>query len=355
MSIWKRYFFKEYFITVFSFLLGIYALYVLVDVMAHLKSVANKHTTFQTWVEFYLATFSKRLDVLLSFSCLIGAIRTLTQLQSRGELVALLASGISKKTLLTPFLIVSMCCSLLLYANYQWALPSAIPKIESIVETRFGKDELEKEKTTLNEVMLSDGSKIIYSSYHPEKKLFSNVFWVRSVDSIFHIKTLSLEGKTPVGKWVDHIVRSSTGTLENILSQESYEFTEMLFTLESLKNSMIPANEQSLIQLFRESILYHNSSSPKAAEITTMLFYKLTLPLMCILAFIAPAPFCLRFSRSMPILMIYLIAIASLFCYGLVLQSFFVLGKNQVIAPILAIGLPWAAVGYFFGKKYVEI
>ncbi|MDB6082098.1 MAG: hypothetical protein JWO53_1370 [Chlamydiia bacterium] len=352
MSIWKRYFYREFIVAILAFLFGIYALYILIDVMAHLKNVTDKHSTLSMWVEFYLATFSKRLDVLLPFSILLATVRTLCSLQSRGELVAMLASGISKKTLLSPFLVVSACCSLLVYANYEWALPSAIPKIVNLVETRFGKESLENEAKDLNEVMLNDGSKIIYSKYNSETKLFSNVFWIQSTDSIFHIKTLSLNSKIPTGKWVDHIARTASGALENAQSQELHEFTEMNFTLESLKNSVTPPNEQSLLQLLKQTYLYSSSCSPKGSEITATFLYKLTLPLMCLLAFIAPAPFCMRFSRSMPILMIYLIAIAALFCYGLVLQSAFSLGKSQVITPYLSIGLPWCIAAYFFGRKY---
>lgn len=355
MSIWKRYFYKEFITTIVFILLSIYALYVLVDIMAHLKVATATKSSYLTWIEYYLSTFSKRLDILIPFSILIATIRSLYSLQQRGELVAMLASGISRKELLKPFLIVACSCSLLLYANYEWVLPSAISRISTISETRFGKEELEKHTQAPREVMLEDGSKLIYASYRRKDKEFQDVFWIRSVDIMFHMKTLSLNTLPPVGKWVDEIVRNQSGLLESIKYSETYTFDNMHLNIHALKNSVIPPQEQSLLELAKQSLLYFDSTSARASEIKSYLFYRLTLPWMCLLAFIAPAPFCMRFTRTMPILMTYLVAIAGLFCMSLVLQTALSIGKNQLVAPYIAIAIPWLFVSYFFGKRYLQL
>ena len=339
----------------FLFLLFcIYGLYILVDIMAHLKTVTDSKSSIIAWIEYYLATFSKRLDILLPFSILIASIRTLLTFQLRGELVAMLASGISKKELLKPFLIVASSCSLLLYANYEWIFPSAVSKIAIIQETRFGKDDLEKKIEAPKEVMLNDGTKLIYGIYKRKNKEFENVFWICSADKIFHMKTLSvLPDSPPKGFWVDHIERSKEGLLEVIESHQTQEFPTMQFDKAALKYSVIPASEQSLFELLYQSWLYLDSSSSKASEIKSYFFLRLTLPLLCILAFIAPAPFCMRFTRHMPILMIYLLAVASLFCLSLLFQAALSLGKNQLIPSYLTQTIPWGCLGYFFGKRYL--
>jgi lipopolysaccharide export system permease protein len=311
--------------------------------MAHLGSMTLSFASLQGWFEYYLATFAKRLDILLPFSILIATIRTLMNLQQRGELVAMLASGISKKTLLTPFLVVAVSSMIILYANYQWFMPEALQHIETF------KDDVEKSEP--KEIMLSDGSKLIYSSYDRKTKTFQDIFWIRSADELFHMKSLDASSTPPQGAWVDHVKRSSSGQLVKVFSKESAPLTELHFDSKTLKNSVIPINEQSLSQLAYQAILYFNSTSTKASEISATLCYKLTFPFMALLAFLAPAPFCLRFTRSTPLLMIYLIAISGLFSFNVLLQAAFVLGKSGVVAPYLAVGIPWAAVFYFLKRN----
>jgi lipopolysaccharide export LptBFGC system permease protein LptF len=179
LTTWQRYFYKEFVITALVILFGAYGLYIMVDMMSHLKSVAQKYMSWTTSFEYYTATFSKRLDILVPFSLLVAAIRTLFYFQQRGELVALLTSGISRKALLGPFLNIAMCATVLLYVNYQWLLPQALPRIIAIYESRFGQEAPTEPTAALHEVVLSDGSKLIYSNYDWNSQEFHNVFWIR--------------------------------------------------------------------------------------------------------------------------------------------------------------------------------
>src|SRR6185295_9976770 len=148
------------------------------------------------------------------------------------------------------------------------------------------------------EVMLDDGSKIIYTRYLPKEEIVEDLFWVRSPDEIYHAKRLLLaeaqltEG-FPTGKWVDAMKRNSTGALEKVASYESFTFHGMHFNKSSLKSSLIPPKEQSLLQLMKQSLLLATSTSTKASETISVLIYRLTTPWMCLLALIACAPFCL--------------------------------------------------------------
>ena len=355
MSIWKSYFYKVFLQTVLFILLSIYGLYILVDIMSHLKVATSTKDAWPIWIEYYLATFSKRLDILIPFSILLATIRTLLNFQGRGEFVAMLASGVSKQELLKPFFYIVLAFTSIVYLNYELVLPSATSRMVIISETRFGKDQIEKVLAAPKEVMLKDGSKIIYGSYKRKEKEFEDLFWIRSVDHIIHMKTLSIAQEIPQGKWVDIIERSKNGLLEVTKSVPEESFQEMHFDKQALKNSLIPPSEQSPSELFYQSWLYLGSSSPKACEIKAFFLYRLTFPLLCILAFIAPAPYCMRFQRHMPILMIYLVAVAGLFSASVLFQACLSLGKNQLIAPYLAIGVPWILLGTFFGRRYQSL
>lgn len=352
---WARYFFKEYLRSLVFILAIVYALYVLIDTMSHLKNFTEGKGGITVWIEYYFYTLSKRFDVLLPFALLLATIRCLCNFQQRGELVALLASGIALRTLLRPFLCVAIGCTLLLYMNYEWFLPSALPKIEAFTESSFGKSKTDKEKPAPKEIMLQDGSKIIYTQYNPKTKEFNDLFWVRSTDCIFHIKTLTLTSSSPIGTWVDTIERNKDNILEKKASFESFEFKDMHFDEHSLKNSIIPPKEQSLSQLFVEFPLYFSSFSHKAGEIKASLYSKISFPWLCLIALMAPAPFCLRFTRNHPLLIIYLASLALLFCLNVLFESSSAFAKSQVISPAITIFVPWIVTLFFFTKRYRAI
>jgi lipopolysaccharide export system permease protein len=194
---------------------------------------------------------------------------------------------------------------------------------------------------------------MIYRSYNPIQKEFQDVFWIASLDMVYHMKVLSFDFLPPTAKFVDMISRDQKGQLQRAASWKEVQLRQMQFDEESLKNSITPIQEQSLSQLFSQMLLYSGSSSDKANELRNNFYYKCSFPLICILAFIAVCPYCVSFSRSgMPILMIYLVSISGLFCFFLLLQVAFVLGKSQVITPWIATLVPWVLAFFFLGKKY---
>jgi lipopolysaccharide export system permease protein len=354
MPIWKRYFYKEYLSSILFILLAIYGLYITVDAMVHLDLIAA-NPSLKYWSAYYFASFSKRLDVLVPFAILLATIRTLTNMQSRGELVAMLVGGVSRKALLGPFCMIACCFTLLLYINYQWFLPDAVHTIEALELVKPHKAEKSSERCGPKEIMLEDGSKIVYASFSPEERTFCDLFWIASANKLFYMKSLSLKEKTPVGYWVEHILRAQSGSLEKIASFEKFEFKKMIISEEALKNSVTPTNELSLGALARQASIYFKSSAPKAAEIKTYLLHHLTFPWMCLLVCMVPAPFCLRFSRQEPLFIIYLLAIAALFAQNLIIQGALVLGKYGAVPAPLAMSFPWIVACSIFGKKYVDL
>ena len=353
ICLWKRYFYKEIAKTYCFILFCFYFLYVSLDLMAHIKDLHSSGVSLQTLSTYYLCIFSKRLDILLPFTILVGTIRLLLNFQSKNEFVALLTSGISNKKLLQPFLVAASLASLALYANFEFILPKALPQAIFIQESHFGKSAVQELEVPFREVMLKDGSRMIYRTYNPSVKEFQDVFWVASLDMIYHMKQLSFDPLPPTAKFVDMISRDQNGFLQKTASWKLIQMRQMQFDVESLKNSITPIPEQSMTQLFSQMLLYSNSSSDRANEIRNNFYYKCSFPLICILAFVAVCPYCMCFSRSgLPTLMIYLVSISGLFCFFLLLQVAFVLGKSQIITPWLATLVPWTLAFLFLGKKY---
>lgn len=350
LKIWQRYFASLFAVTTLTILGAIFVLYIVIDAMAHVKGITREFGSFSNAFLYYFSTLSKRLNALLPFALLISTIRCLYRFQQRGEFVALLSSGTSKRKILQPFLTITLIFTALLFCNAQFFLPRACRFID-----RF---EQKGVKITTafqpREAMLHDGSKIVYSDYDPKEETLYDLFWIRSIDELYHLKSLSLSTTPPVGKWVDEIRRNNEGALEKVSSQKSMEMKEMDFSEQALKDSLIPAEEQSITLLLKQSLLYIRSSSMKATELTSFLLYRLTSPLLTLLVFLTIAPFCLNFRRY-SLMMLYLFSIAGLFCLHIILQTCFILAKSQVISPFFAIFLPWVALFYYCIKRYRSV
>ena len=353
MKIWQRYFYKEIITTFVLLLFSFYSLYVILDVMAHMKDIREGHTSIRTWIVFYLCTFSRRLDVLLPFVVLIGTIRVLLYFRSQNTLVSLLTGGLSLRQLLKPFLVVSLAISAILYVNFQWILPTAQPKAQFIQENSFSKKSFSDDQTTFRECVLQDGSKILYRAYDPTSKSFYDVFWVSSIDKIYHMKCLACYLQVPYGKMVDLIVRLPNGRMQKSESFVERSFPEMNFDEEALKRSIISPKDQSLSQLFSQ-VLHLDMSTERNHEALTHFAFKMTYPFLILVAFMAIPPFCIRFTRTNAPFMIYLIAISSLFCFLLLLQVFFVLAKTHTVPVSIAFTVPWLLVFFVTGRRYVR-
>lgn len=354
MRLWQRYFYKEIWTTFCFLLFAFYGLYIVLDLMAHMKDIREGHTAFKTWLTFYLCTFSRRLDVLVPFVILIGTIRVLLYFRAQNILVILLTGGLSFRKLMQPFLLSCACVGAILYINYQWILPYAQPRAQFIQENSFSKKASSQESANFRECTLLDGSKILYRAYDPNSKSFYDVFWVASIDKIYHMKSLSCYLEVPYGKMVDLIIRLPNGTMQKESSCLERSFTEMHFDEEALTRSITSPKDQSLSQLLLQ-VIQSDSASERAHEALAHLAFKLSYPLLILLAFIAVAPFCIGFTRTSSSFMIYLLGISTLFCYLLLLQVCFVLAKSHTVSIFAAFAIPWTASFLFAGRRYVYV
>jgi len=351
IKIWQRYFYSEIIKTFISLLAIFYALYITIDLMTHLKDLREGQTSFGTWVVFYACTFSRRFDVLVPFVILIGSIRVLLHFQSHHVFSSLLCAGMSLKNLYRPFLLTTSIFSLLMYANYEWILPKALPRALFIQENNFTKKSFIEKKTPFHECTLKDGSRVFYRTYNPSLNELYDVLWVSSLDKVYHIKKLSKIDSVPSGTFVDEIVRNDDGYLQRNKSFETRDFSELNVTTSALQTSVMQARDQSLSQLAQQFQRYDRHSD-KCLDIRANLIYKCTFPLMTLIAFLAVAPFCLRFTRSNAPLMIYLIGISSLFCFLLLLQVAFVFAKSFSLGPWLLF-IVWLTAFYAVSRRHV--
>jgi lipopolysaccharide export system permease protein len=352
-TIWERYFLRETAKIFIFFLVGFYGLYVLIDYSTHAASFKNYHFSFLDIVKFYAFEFVTRMDVLIPFAFLIACVKTLCSLNTHNELVALMASGIKLKRLLFPFIAFSLALTALIYFNAEVLQPMALKHNTKLDHSRAKAKQ--KKNHSIQQIMLADSSAFIFKEYDSSSKEFFDAYWVRSIDDIYRIGHLSPYTQEPIGRLVDHLQRDAEGFLVVTESFPQKTFPDMHFNKEQLLKSVIQPDGQSLSALFAKLPSHENELSEKEAFLMTKFYYKLAIPWLCLLAVLASAPFCIRFSRTLPVFFIYALSIFGLVAFYLVMQATVVLGERQMVNPALAIGIPFTCFFAFFGWRFLRL
>ena len=357
IKIWERYFLTEIFKYFFFFLFIFYGLYVLIDYSSHASSFHYSHSHFKPYdiAVYYLCEFIERMEVLIPFGLLLATIRTLTNLNTHNELVALMASGVKIRTLLRPFIFVGLAMVLLMYINAQFWMPYALQKINHIDQKHRSQKNKSNQTLAVQNLVLKDKTSVIFQNYDSLEMKLIDAYWVRNINDIYRIKYLHPYNEVPTGHLVDHLQRKPGGELTIVASFDNKEFPEMRFHKRDLFQSIIDPNDESLTDLWRKLPQGSSITSEKESEIISVFYHKMIMPWLCLLAVIGPAPFCTRFNRNMPLFFIYALSIFGLVAVYLILDATLILGKRQIAEPWLAILMPFFACVGAVSYKYVRI
>lgn len=356
LKIWQRYFVKEVFKTASLFLICFFGLYVLIDYATHASSFHRGGSfSWNMIIFYYLLEFVRHLEILLPFALVLATVKTLTGLNTHNELVALMASGVRLKTLLRPFIFLAITATLLLYLNTQIFVPQAMRQLKHLNEARSLTKDRNRDIQRVNSLVLEDGSTVLYQRYDSTQKTFFDAYWIRSLNEIYRIKILSPYSTVPTGHFVDVLARDDQGNLVVSASHKEQAFPGMKFNKQTLFESMTLPEEQSYTDLWNKIPSLDIIKSEKQAQLVTSFYFKLAMPWLSVLAVLAVAPFCVRFSRHQPLFYIYAFSIFGIIAFQIVMDSAMVLGERQVIIPHLAIWLPFFAIASFFGYRYARI
>lgn len=353
-TIWERYFLRELIKIFCLFLFCFYGIYVLVDYANHSHSFQNYRLASLDIVVFYAYEFITRMDVLVPFAVLIASIKTLCMLNTDNELVALMAGGIKLRRILLPFIAFGLFFTGILYINTEFLHPKIIKYRQFYDQSRTEAKQKKHKQIFVQQLPLEDGSSIIFQSYNGNSESFRDAYWVRSINDIYRIDSLSLRTPVPIGTHVEHLQRNDKGELILVEFFSEHPFSDMHLNKKTLVDTVTTPSSQS-ISVLKEKLPSHGEIlSEKEAQLITTFYYKLAIPWVCLLAIIAPAPFCIRFSRTLPVFFIYALSIFGLFFFYLVMDSATILAERQALSPALAIWVPFCCFFGFFGYRFMR-
>jgi lipopolysaccharide export system permease protein len=354
-TIWERYFLREMSKVFVLFLFGFYGLYALIDYSNHSGSFQNYRFTFWNILTFYGYEFVTRMDVLVPFAILIACIKTLCTLNTNNELVAFMASGIKLKRLLLPFIAFGLFFTFAIYFNTEVLQPRALKFHKHLDHTRAKEKQKKNHHPHIQQLPLEDGSSIVFQNYEDVAERFFDAYWIRSIDDIYRIRYLYPHRDVPSGSFVEHLQRDDRGDLTITETFTEILFPAMLINAKTLVESVTSPEALSLSALHEKLSGQSELFSEKEARLLTTYYYKLAMPWLCLLAIIAPIPFCTRFSRTLPVFFIYALSIFGLVAFYLVMDAGVVLGERQSISPALAIWVPFSAFFAFFGYRFARL
>lgn len=336
MKIWMRHLFSQLIQTFLFFLISLFALYVIVDLSVHGIRFFSKSAPADIAL-YYFYTLSTLLDLFLSLSFLLAVMRVLFALNTGRELVALQMAGLSKQKLLLPFFLCAAILSPICYMNSQWISPHAQEWTDGFKLSHKPK----KHRSTNIHVYsspLEDGSELVYQRFDPDKKELFDVFWIRTPQDIWHMKTLQIEKLQ--GLYVNHFTRNGAKQFEKSESFAKREFPDLPWDENTLRHRFVAVENRPLSTLCAQAL----TDSTERASLFSHLYYKIFVPLLPFLILFAIGPLSLRFSRSQSLFLIAAFAIFGLIAFKIILDGMLILGENQVLPAILAIGGPIALV-----------
>lgn len=348
MNIWERYFLKEIIRTTCMILLAFFLLYIMIDYSNRSAHWSLSNVSIAGLTSYYILIFFKNIEILLPFALLLASIKTLCALNVNHELIALLASGIPMRRLLRPFILVGLLCTGLMYLHFEAVVPRTLYRIQQFEEQTLKITRKSKSLDPIQNCTLPDGSVVLYQSCDPTQGSLFDVYWIRSFDEVMRIKYLYPYKKEPVGQFVDQFSRNQDGVLVKTHSFDSKVLSEMVFDEELLLTTLRSHDELSLSQLW-DRISVQNTA------MSTWFWKRMLIPWLCLLAIIAPASYCLTFTRQLRVLYIYIVALIGLISLQLMLNAGTIMAQASVLPPLIALGLPFLLCYGYFGWKFARL
>jgi lipopolysaccharide export system permease protein len=339
----------------FFFLFAFYFLYAVMDYSTHMQDfIKDKEIQLANLCLYYVYQFIKRADLLIPLALLVSTIKVLSTLNANRELVALRVAGLKLHRLMRPFFILAAAGTLFNLAAAEFFLPVSLSYIDKFNHAHFRHSHRGHRREPIHVIHLKDNSKLIYQSYDESKNVFFDLFWVRSSDDIWRIKSLDPNPHQPKGQFIDHLKRNEDGIFEKTESFENRVFKEIKWDPDRPPKGFVPMENRSISDLCR--LLFHKktTTSYEKAQVATQLYFKLIISLLPFLVVLGAAPFCIPYSRGLPVFLIYAVALFGYITFFTGMDAMTILGGNQVLSPFLAIFAPFALCTFLASWKFTK-
>jgi lipopolysaccharide export system permease protein len=263
--------------------------------------------------------------------------------------------GLNRRELLRPFFIMAFLITCSLFLNFEYLTPKSLVYLQHFENQYFRRKKPKKYITpSAYALAIDNGGKLLFSTYDAQTNSFHDVYYIKTHDDIWKMKHLYIQEGSSQGHYIDHLVRDENNQLVKENSYTTYFFPELLIDFSFKKKGDLPFEHRSLSSLYSmmqySTPLYQGHTS----KVQTQFFFKMLMPFASFLVVIACAPFCIIFSRKLPIFMIYAMSVFGIITFFTLMDAAVILGEHHLFPPLLTIATPFVLSFAGFGLKFIK-
>lgn len=323
-----RLFWREMLQLFFFTLICFFALFVLIDYSSRAHGLPLKGLQ---WPLYYGALLVARLDLLVPFGLGIAAIRTVCLATQRYQITAMMASGRSLQSLLAPCVGIGLLFTGLLYCVDVGVWSVSAKNVRRVEDQRVHNKVRREGGQRVHALELDDGSLLLYRAYMASEERLQDVYWVLSMDALYRMDFLDIGKGVTQGQEVSYWQRDTQGQFIETEYASYRSFPSMQLDEALLNQVRTLPIDRSLQELWQTLPSQEGPKTQESSRIEAALYRRLSVPWLCFLACVAPLPFCARFRRLVPVVLIYSVFLALLGFVYVAHHALFILAENGLI------------------------
>ena len=355
-KLWMRHLFFRTAKHLALFMLSFFCIYVLIDYSIYANQLAKQGSVgiYDIFL-YYVCLFTKRLHLILLLGFSLSIITALIQMNERREIVALLCAGLTKKALLKPLWLIATALFVLMMMNFQFAIPKALAFLDNFEQSHLKKSKkIGFKKIATYALFTKQGHRLLFSKMDLITHIMEDVYLIISSDELWKIQKLDTFRGMAIGYQAEHLKRNHKNelTLLETVAIKKFEPFDVEFVIK--KKGQTSYEDLSILELSKMLSDANPSFKKERFKILTQLTYKIMIPFLSFLVIIACAPFCLVFSRKLPIFMIYAMSIFGMIAFFTLMDGAIIIGESQVIKGQWVIIAPFLLSLLIFGPKFIK-
>jgi lipopolysaccharide export system permease protein len=139
-------------------------IYIVADLFGHIDDILRNKVSLETVAQYYFYSIPLVLGQIIPIANLLASMFALGSLQHNNELIAMRAAGVSLLRIITPFVVIAVMLSGVIFYLNETAMPQATAKAKRIIEEEFERDHAARSTRIIRELAVyGRDNKIFYA------------------------------------------------------------------------------------------------------------------------------------------------------------------------------------------------
>jgi len=337
MKMMHKYLLKEYLAPVIFCLAGFCSIYIVCSLFDNLSKFMDAQTPPLLIAKYYLYFLGPNIENLIPASLLLATLYTLWQLSRHNEITAMRASGVSFKSIMTPFLCVGVIFSIATSVIKETWSPQATIWTRDFARNNWQEPTQKIENNLIYYDRITHRRWIIGSMDMKNSSILHNL----EIREEREDGSKSREIMTPRAEYMDgtwwmfggnenSYSPSGGRTNSSSISKRGTEFTDIIETPEDIVIDKIPPEARSSREIKKIIARSQGQSSKSKARLKADFHNRLAMPWACLIITLFGLPLGARTGRQSALAGI-ITALVCFFCFYGLIQIGMLLAAKRVI------------------------